>query len=114
MTEPAPEYTPEQVEHAYDNAILLVRVLKTEIHQLRRNEAERERIVSAYRKDHDRLLGKLKACQKERDDYQAVSVRLVGELQDCEVANARLLAQSRIKETPGYQAGWRQHERRRL
>ena len=63
MTEP--EYTPEQVEHALDNALRLVSTLKTEIHQLRRNEAERERIISAYRKDQVLLQSKLKAAQDE-------------------------------------------------
>ena len=40
---------------------------------------------------------------------------LEAELEACEAANARLLAQSRIKSAPGYQAGgWRQWETRRL
>ncbi len=40
---------------------------------------------------------------------------LEADLEACEAANAHLLAQSRIKSAPGYQAGkWRQHETRRL
>ncbi len=41
--------------------------------------------------------------------------KLRAELEACEAANAHLLAQSRIKAAPDYQAGkWRQHETRRL
>ena len=97
----APEYTPEQYESAIDRLTDMV---------TGRNALLKKRLAKILL-----LEGRLLACHKERDDYQAVSVRLVGELQDCEAANARLLAESRIKEAPDYQAGgWRQHETRRL
>ncbi len=65
MTEPAPgynivtdcrEYAPEQVEHAFDSAILLVHILKTEIRRLRQKCDDLEAVSV-------QLLGELKAAQ---------------------------------------------------
>lgn len=81
--EPEPEYTPAQVEHAFDNSMLLVRVLKTEIYQLRGElqacEAANKLSLIGVNKALQ-LRAELQTCRKERDAYQAVSVRLLGEL----------------------------------
>ena len=48
-------------------------------------------------------------------ELRNVIADLEAELEACEAANAHLLAESRIKSAPGYQAGgWRQHDTRRL
>ncbi len=56
------------------------------------------------------LEAQLDICKALRPETVA---ELEAELEACEAANARLLAQSRIKSVPGYQAGgWRQWEKR--
>ena len=48
-------------------------------------------------------------------ELRSVIADLEAQLEACEAANAYLLAQSRVKSAPGYQAGgWRQWETRRL
>jgi hypothetical protein len=74
------EPTEDDLEFAFDNSLLLVRCLKDELAKERRKNAELE--------------GRLKACQDECENYQAVSVRLLGELkaaQDGPVTSAQVL-----------------------
>ncbi len=78
MTEPAPEYTPEQYESAIDHLTDMITARNATLANLR----------------------------KKCDDLEA-------QLEACEAANAYLLAESRVKSAPGYQAGgWRQWEKR--
>ena len=61
------------------------------------------------------LLRVAKLYQKDVAELKDTITDLEAQLEACEAANARLLAESRIKAAPDYQAGgWRQHETRRL
>ena len=85
---PEPDYTPEQVEHALDNAVLLVRTLKTEIRRLRHMITARNATIDGLHKYCAGLENRFDACHQERDDYQAVSVRSLGELKACQDGEA--------------------------
>ncbi len=78
-------------------------VMKNKIVELKSTIADLEANLDICKESHYALLKKEPVIVSD----------LKSQLEACEAANARLLAQSRIKSAPDYQAGgWRQWEKR--
>ena len=83
-------------------------VMKNKIAELKSTIDDLEVKFDICKESHLEALKKLQEAYQKCDGLEA-------DLEACEAANAHLLAESRIKSAPGYQAGkWRQRETRRL
>lgn len=78
--------------------------MKNKIVELKSTIADLEANLDICKESHYALLKKESVIVSD----------LEADLEACEAANAHLLAESKIKSAPSYQAGqWRQHETRR-